>query len=187
MTSALRWAAMRAILMFQWKWWTKSQDSVHKPQPFWRERRTEAVSNRGPSAYQPNALPLGQTGSQKISKAPIPLLKAHYCFCKLNSKRWACSNIPVLKWRIFHGKGKLRKFNKKIAQLENVRKWRKTIKRKWRNSPTASIRQKKKFQVWFRALILTDESMKEIPCGEPPLPPKKQTKTKQQQQQKLKN
>ena len=38
-------------------------DSVHKPQPFWRERRAEAVSNRGPSAYQPNALPLGQTGS----------------------------------------------------------------------------------------------------------------------------
>ena len=30
-----------------------------------RERRAEAVSNRGPSAYQPNALPLGQTGSQK--------------------------------------------------------------------------------------------------------------------------
>ena len=47
------------------KWWTKSQDSVHKPQPFWRERRAEAVSNRSPSAYQPNALPLGQTGSLK--------------------------------------------------------------------------------------------------------------------------
>ena len=47
------------------KWWTKSQDSVHKPQPFQRERRAEAVSNRGPSAYQPNALPLGQTGSQR--------------------------------------------------------------------------------------------------------------------------
>ena len=30
---------------------------------FERERRAEAVSNRGPSAYQPNALPLGQTGS----------------------------------------------------------------------------------------------------------------------------
>ena len=39
------------------------QDSVHKPQPFWRERRAEAVSNWGPSAYQPNALPPGQTGS----------------------------------------------------------------------------------------------------------------------------
>ena len=36
---------------------------VHKPQPFGRERRAEADSNRGPSAYQPNALPLGQTGS----------------------------------------------------------------------------------------------------------------------------
>ena len=31
---------------------------------FWKERRAEALSNRGPSAYQPNALPLGQTGSQ---------------------------------------------------------------------------------------------------------------------------
>ena len=58
MTSALRWAAMRAILMFQQEVMVaKSQDSVHKPQPFWRERRAEAVSNRGPSAYQPNALP----------------------------------------------------------------------------------------------------------------------------------
>ena len=28
-----------------------------------RKRRAEAVSNRSPSAYQPNALPLGQTGS----------------------------------------------------------------------------------------------------------------------------
>ena len=33
-----------------------------QPQPFWREWRAKAVSNRGPSAYQPNALPLGQTG-----------------------------------------------------------------------------------------------------------------------------
>ena len=31
----------------------------------WRERRAEVDSNRGPSAYQPNALPLGQTGSQE--------------------------------------------------------------------------------------------------------------------------
>ena len=45
----------------------QSQDSVHKPQLFGRERRAEAVSNRGPSAYQPDALPLGQTGSQKRS------------------------------------------------------------------------------------------------------------------------
>ena len=30
---------------------------------FGSERRAEADSNRGPSAYQPIALPLGQTGS----------------------------------------------------------------------------------------------------------------------------
>ena len=32
--------------------------------PF-KERRAEAESNRGPSANQPNALPLGQTGSRR--------------------------------------------------------------------------------------------------------------------------
>ena len=37
---------------------------IHKPQPVWRERRAETVLNRCPSAYLPNALPLGQTGSQ---------------------------------------------------------------------------------------------------------------------------
>ena len=44
-------------------WGKMSQDSVHNPQPFWRERRAEAESNQGPSAYQPNALPLDQTVS----------------------------------------------------------------------------------------------------------------------------
>ena len=42
------------------------RDKVTKPSTnhnFWRERRVEAVSNRGPSIYQPNALQLGQTGS----------------------------------------------------------------------------------------------------------------------------
>ena len=42
---------------------------------FWRERRAEADSNRGPSAYQPNALPLGQTGSQALHQIYI-LFKA---------------------------------------------------------------------------------------------------------------
>ena len=34
---------------------------------FEEKRKAEAVSNRGPSAYQPNALPLGQTGSLPIA------------------------------------------------------------------------------------------------------------------------
>ena len=45
---------------------------VHKPQPFWRERRAEAVSNRGPSAvYQlyrrPNRLKGSGSGGRSLT------------------------------------------------------------------------------------------------------------------------
>ena len=64
MTSALRWAAMRAILMFR-NCEGQSRKTVSTDHNFSRERRAEADSNRSPSAYrQPNALPLGQTGSR---------------------------------------------------------------------------------------------------------------------------
>ena len=59
LTPALRWAAMRAILMFH-----NCEGQSHKTRS---ERRAEADSNRCPSAYQPNALPLGQTGSPAIT------------------------------------------------------------------------------------------------------------------------
>ena len=46
---------MRAILMFH-----NCEGQSHKTdRKLWRERRAEADSNRGPSAYQPNALPVG--------------------------------------------------------------------------------------------------------------------------------
>ena len=93
MIPALRWAAMRAILIFQQEVMDK-EHSVHKPQPFGRERRAEVVSNRGPSAYQPNALPLGQTGSLCLSTAPRPL---HSSWHQHTRK----SNFPkVLAWRL---------------------------------------------------------------------------------------
>ena len=38
---------------------------------FWRERRAKAVSNRSPSAYQPNALTLGQTGCHQTSVTAV--------------------------------------------------------------------------------------------------------------------
>ena len=41
---------------------TRSQDSVHRPQLL-KRKEGEADSNRDPSAYLPDALPLGQTGS----------------------------------------------------------------------------------------------------------------------------
>ena len=62
MTSALRWAATRAILMFR-NCEGQSHKTASTDHNFWSERRAEADSNRGPSAYQPNALLLGQTGS----------------------------------------------------------------------------------------------------------------------------
>ena len=57
------WAAMRA---YRFNVSVGSDGQSHKTVPrnhnFRRERRAEAISNRGPSAYQPIALPLGQTG-----------------------------------------------------------------------------------------------------------------------------
>ena len=63
MTPALRWAAMTAILMFH-NCQGQSHKTVSTDHSCWREKRAEADSNRGPSAYQPNALPLGQSGWQ---------------------------------------------------------------------------------------------------------------------------
>ena len=67
MTYKLRWAAMRAILMFH-NCEGQSHKTVSTDHNSWTERRAEADSNRGPSAYQPNALPLGQTGSWEDSQ-----------------------------------------------------------------------------------------------------------------------
>ena len=84
----------------------QSQDSVHKPQPFWRERRAEAVSNRGPSAYQPNALPLGQIDSQllfshrvRIEHQPSRLVEA--VFQAYGTKSLTCrKNRNGIGWRL---------------------------------------------------------------------------------------
>ena len=68
MIPALRWAAMRAILMFH-NCEGQSHKTVSTDHNFWRERTAETASNRGPSTYQHNALPLGQTGSQKRERS----------------------------------------------------------------------------------------------------------------------
>ena len=54
---------MRAILMFH-NCEGQSHETVSPDHNLRRERRAEAYLNSGPSAYQPNALPLGQTGTQ---------------------------------------------------------------------------------------------------------------------------
>ena len=86
MTPALRWAAMRAILMFH-NCEGQSHKTMSTDHSFWRERRAEADSNRSPSAYQPNALPLGQTGSHKYTSVWITT----YIVKEDNPhKKWRC-------------------------------------------------------------------------------------------------
>ena len=82
MTPVLRWAAMSAILNVLLIVRDKvTRQCPLKPQTFffffsfsflfWRERRAEAESNGGPSAYQPNALPLGHVGSPCLNGHPF--------------------------------------------------------------------------------------------------------------------
>ena len=65
MTPALRWAVMRDILMFH-SCEGQSHKTVSTDHNLRRERRAKADLNQGPSAYQPNSLPLGQTSSLKL-------------------------------------------------------------------------------------------------------------------------
>ena len=94
MTPALRWAAMRAILLFHNYCEGQSRESVHRPQLLKRkenrrERRTEADSNRSRPAYQPNALPLGQTGSPSTCGAAFKLL-FFYSLSVSAGAQWYC-------------------------------------------------------------------------------------------------
>ena len=67
---------------------------------FLKLRRAEAVSNRGPSAYQPNALPLGQTGSprdERFTMAFIALLSASgqtHCALVLRNAERVTAALP---------------------------------------------------------------------------------------------
>ena len=74
MTSALRWAVVRAILTFH-KCEGQSHKTVSTDHNFGSERRAEADSNRGPSAYQPTALPPGQTAHTLYPPSTKPVFK----------------------------------------------------------------------------------------------------------------
>ena len=49
---------MRAVLVFD-NCEGQSHKTVSTDHNFWSEKRAKADSNQGPSAYQPNTLPLG--------------------------------------------------------------------------------------------------------------------------------
>ena len=57
-------------------------------QNFWWQRRAKADWNRGPSGYQPNALPLGQTGSRRAQLTTHGYIRANnlHSSCRLDSQ-----------------------------------------------------------------------------------------------------
>ena len=62
----------------------------------WRQKRAEAESNRGPSAYQPNAWPLGQIGSLKAVRLKSLRLKHVFRVQELCESRGGRPGLPVL-------------------------------------------------------------------------------------------
>ena len=62
-TQAHAYSSTHTIQKLQQQIQGQSYKTVSTNHNLSRERRAEAESNRGPSAYQPNALPLGHTGS----------------------------------------------------------------------------------------------------------------------------
>ena len=80
MIPALRWAAMRAIFNVSAESdGTKSQDSVHKPQPFSVRKESRSGIEPRSLAYQPKALPLGQTGSRQASVWQLTFIQTKDC------------------------------------------------------------------------------------------------------------
>ena len=61
-----------------------------------RERRAEAVSNLGPSAFQPTAIPLGQTGSHSYYTS----LKT--CIAQCGEIATCDCSLYVRLFRMFH-------------------------------------------------------------------------------------
>ena len=71
----------------------QSHKTVSTNHNFWREMRAEAVSNQGPSAYQPNALPLGQTGCPPYALHPVSKVSPTLLWNCLHHSGWLCSRV----------------------------------------------------------------------------------------------
>ena len=81
---------MRAILLFH-NCEGQSHKTVSTDHNVWRERKAEADSNRGPSAYQPNVLPLGQTVSQMPNESQAGFNFTVHNHCSTWTRSQSCS------------------------------------------------------------------------------------------------
>ena len=62
---------------------------------FFKERRAEADSNRGPSAYQPNALPLGKTVSRRYVASTILIITTQTFRSALTTSVDSCAEMKI--------------------------------------------------------------------------------------------
>ena len=127
MTPALRWAAMRAILMFH-NCEGQSHKTVSTDHNFWSERRAEADSNRGPSAYQPNALPLDQTGSRVLNEWLSLFIARVECPSCTYSAVWLLRGWCLVNW-LLSGRVLCTSYNQVLKSVsymkEDVEVWEK--------------------------------------------------------------
>ena len=84
----------------------QSHKSVSTDHNFWRERRAEADSNRCPSAYQPNALPLGPTDLLKIALVKCCLMSSDVTW-HIRDKLWPMPKHGLIIFYV-HGNQKAR-------------------------------------------------------------------------------
>ena len=135
MTSALRWAATRPILMFH-NCEGQSHKTMSTDHNLWSKRRAEADSNWGPSAYQPTALPLGQTGSQspyyttlkhwQVSRTTIPQLNVQMTVEILKERereRERRKTAKVFDWPVAFSKVKRKSCQKSPQTLDLSFNW----------------------------------------------------------------
>ena len=75
--------------------WVKSQDSVLKPQSL-KRKESRSGSNRGPSANQPGALPIGHTGSRAARSylAPFKAARALHAITHPWFDIWKSLSLP---------------------------------------------------------------------------------------------
>ena len=86
---ALRWAAMRAILMFHHLWGTKSQDSVHRPQLL---KRKEGRSGFEPRSFRLPAYRLTARPNRLSIRVQSLFISLRRIGCGTTRKPWGDRN-----------------------------------------------------------------------------------------------
>ena len=90
MTSALRWAAMRAILIFH-NCEEQSHKTVFTDHNFWSERRAKADLNQDPSAYTASWSVTTYVLAREPGHSWLLFLELFHCWPHMDMPGWGCA------------------------------------------------------------------------------------------------